>query len=67
VKVTPPVPVKVPIPVIVRQELPVRHPAVVGVPVMSPALKLFTVKPKVSPASVVEKSWIEGGVLFPCT
>jgi hypothetical protein len=29
------------------------------------ALKLVTVKPKVSPASVVEKSWIAGGTLFP--
>jgi hypothetical protein len=32
-----------------------------------PAAKLVTVKPKVSPASVVEKSWIEGGILFPIT
>jgi hypothetical protein len=32
-----------------------------------PASKLVTVKPKVSPASVVEKSWIEGGVFIPIT
>jgi hypothetical protein len=38
-----------------------------GVPVTRFALKEVTVKPKVSPASVVEKSWIVGGILFPCT
>jgi hypothetical protein len=40
---------------------------VVGVPVTRFALKALTVKPKVSPASVVEKSWIVGGVLLPFT
>jgi hypothetical protein len=53
--------------VIERQVLPVRHPVVVGVPVTRFALKALTVKPKVSPASVVEKSWIVGGVLLPFT
>jgi hypothetical protein len=33
--------------------------------VVKPASKVVTVKPKVSPASVVEKSWIEGGVFIP--
>jgi hypothetical protein len=40
---------------------------VVAVPVTRFALKELTVKPKVSPASVVEKSWIAGGVLLPIT
>jgi hypothetical protein len=35
--------------------------------VTKPALKLVTVKPKVSPASVVEKIWIAGGVFGPIT
>jgi hypothetical protein len=35
--------------------------------VVKPALKLVTVKPKVSPASVVVKSVIAGGTLFPIT
>ena len=62
-KVCTPVPVNTPVPVIERQVLPVRQPADPGV--RKPALNMLTVKPKVSPASVVEKSWIGSGVLFP--
>jgi hypothetical protein len=56
--------------VISRHILPgISHPGVkIGeIPVMRLAVKEVTVKPKVSPASVVEKSWIEGGTLFPFT
>jgi hypothetical protein len=48
----------------VRQVLPIRQPCVPSVTKF--ALKEATVKPKVSPASVVEKSWIAGGVFAPC-
>jgi hypothetical protein len=52
--------------VIERQVWPARQP-VVGPLGTKPASKLVTVKPKVSPASVVEKSWIAGGVFIPIT
>ena len=56
---------KVPDPEIERQVLPILQPGSPGV--IKPAVKLLTVKPKVSPFSVVEKSWIAGGMLFPST